>query len=230
MEISEQKYRKLFQNADQALTHALDVRKFEIDLYWKRATYFWTFIGATLVAYSAIQASNTQASPKQDLSVIFSCLGVLFSFAWHCVNRGSKRWQENWENHVDMLEERSIGPLFKVWLRRRAPVTGKETLQHLLTGPSDISVSGVNQILSLYIVALWLYLLYRSLKPWSIKADVNWEYVALISCTFAVCYALLRWARTYGGSQHHIAELRESHIVSTDAAEASQDPIENPTP
>jgi hypothetical protein len=27
-----------------ALQTALDVRKFEIDLYWKRATYFWPFI------------------------------------------------------------------------------------------------------------------------------------------------------------------------------------------
>jgi hypothetical protein len=44
-------YLKLFsgkQTADDkqkdALKHALDIRKFEIELYWKRAAYFWTFI------------------------------------------------------------------------------------------------------------------------------------------------------------------------------------------
>ena len=30
---------------------ALDIRKFEIDLYWKRAAYFWTFIAAAFGAY-----------------------------------------------------------------------------------------------------------------------------------------------------------------------------------
>ena len=29
-----------------ALKQVLDIRKFEIELYWKRATYFWTFIAA----------------------------------------------------------------------------------------------------------------------------------------------------------------------------------------
>lgn len=32
-----------------ALENILDIRKFEIEMYWKRATYFWTFIGAVFV-------------------------------------------------------------------------------------------------------------------------------------------------------------------------------------
>jgi len=28
----------------EAYNVALDIRKFEIDLYWKRATYFWGFL------------------------------------------------------------------------------------------------------------------------------------------------------------------------------------------
>ena len=36
---------------EKALDHALDIRKFEIELYWKRAAYFWTFIAATLAGY-----------------------------------------------------------------------------------------------------------------------------------------------------------------------------------
>ena len=33
----------------EALKQAYEIRKFEIELYWKRATYFWTFIGAALL-------------------------------------------------------------------------------------------------------------------------------------------------------------------------------------
>ena len=29
--------------AEKALDFALDIRKFEIELYWKRVTYFWAF-------------------------------------------------------------------------------------------------------------------------------------------------------------------------------------------
>lgn len=36
-----------------ALDRALDSRKFEIELYWKRATYFWAFLAVTLAGYSA---------------------------------------------------------------------------------------------------------------------------------------------------------------------------------
>lgn len=38
--------------AGRALALALDIRKFEIDLYWKRATYFWAFIAAAFAGYA----------------------------------------------------------------------------------------------------------------------------------------------------------------------------------
>jgi hypothetical protein len=93
----------------EALKYALEIRSFEIELYWKRATYFWAFIGATFAGYGAVQASSI--SPRQDLAVALSCMGLVFSFGWFCVNKGSKQWQENWENHVDLLEDEIIGPL-----------------------------------------------------------------------------------------------------------------------
>ena len=33
------------------LAFAADIRKFEIELYWKRATYYWTFIAAAFAGY-----------------------------------------------------------------------------------------------------------------------------------------------------------------------------------
>lgn len=37
-----------------ALATALDIRKYEIDLYWRRAAYFWTFIAAAFVAFGTL--------------------------------------------------------------------------------------------------------------------------------------------------------------------------------
>src|SRR5712691_8344107 len=87
----------------EALQQALDIRKFEISLYWTRAAYFLTFNTLVLGGYGALQTSSVAAPPQ--LSVVVSCLGLLCSFAWYCANRGSKQWQENWENHVDLLED-----------------------------------------------------------------------------------------------------------------------------
>ena len=50
-----------------ALAHALDIRKFEIQLYWTRAAYFWTFIGASLAAYGAVR-TIPDLSTKEFLS------------------------------------------------------------------------------------------------------------------------------------------------------------------
>src|ERR1035437_10498147 len=88
---------------EKALEHALDIRKFEIDLYWKRATYFWTLIAVAFAGYFVILGSQYM-DEKKFMALVVACIGFLFTFAWFQVNRGSKRWQENWENHVDMLE------------------------------------------------------------------------------------------------------------------------------
>ena len=34
-----------------ALESAMDIRKFEIDLYWKRSQYFWAFISGAYILY-----------------------------------------------------------------------------------------------------------------------------------------------------------------------------------
>lgn len=65
----------------EALKEARDNRKFEIELYWKRATYFWTFIAAAFTGFFLLQADN-----NFDLTYALACLGFIFSLAWHLVN------------------------------------------------------------------------------------------------------------------------------------------------
>ncbi|EIJ8446517.1 hypothetical protein LJP04_004306, partial [Salmonella enterica] len=62
-EFSGEDYKKIFlddaKKNEKALTYALDIRKFEIDLYWKRASYFWAFIAATFAGFITLQASSS---------------------------------------------------------------------------------------------------------------------------------------------------------------------------
>lgn len=197
-----------------ALEHALDIRKFEIALYWKRATYFWTFIGASLAGYIAVQASASTS--KTDLSVLLCCLGLVFSFSWLVANRGSKYWQENWENHVDMLEDPVTGPLYKVVLTRRDPQGWRERVDHLLTGPSPFSVSKINQLLSLFTTAIWLILLVHSLPPLSLDAPLNWTYIFEVGASLATCALIAVYARTYGGGYWHKGTIRTA-VINNDA-------------
>jgi hypothetical protein len=73
----------------EALKYALEIRSFEIDLYWKRATYFSAFIGATLAGYGAVQASSIPTK-----SVALSCLGLVFSFGWPKNTSAPWDWRE----------------------------------------------------------------------------------------------------------------------------------------
>ncbi|QWL81710.1 hypothetical protein HQ395_14325 [Aeromonas hydrophila] len=210
-EISPEEYAKAFEGKEsEALKQALDIRKFEIELYWKRATYFWTFIGATMAGFLAIQASSAQN--KQDLAVILSCLGMVFSFAWICVNRGSKFWQENWEKHVDVLEDNVTGPLYKIVMSRNAMSKTGEKVVHFFTGPSPISVSKVNQIISLYVFTLWACLFFYSLPEFGLDREINWFYVALVSFSASACILFVWLGQSYGGGYFHTAKLRKSRV------------------
>jgi len=74
--------------------------------------------------------------------VALSGLGVLTAVANSLSASGSKFWQQNWERHIDMLEDDIEGRLHKaVWLP---------------DGKVSFSVSGINQTLSYLIIAFWV--------------------------------------------------------------------------
>jgi hypothetical protein len=131
-----------------AFQTALDTRKFEIELYWKRTTYFWAFIAFFFTMY-VITLNSDNINDHKHITIIISLIGYLFSLGWYFVNRGSKYWQENWERHVANLEGGIQGDLFKVL---KMPET------NLFTKPFKeypFSVSKVNQFLSLAMSIIW---------------------------------------------------------------------------
>lgn len=138
----------------EALEKALDIRKFEIDLYWKRATYFWGFLIVIFAGYFAVLSANFEGLTKREkflALLLISCLGFIFSYGWFLVNKGSKFWQNNWERHVDMLEDNVIGPLYKTVLVEKK----EKGLKSFLTSADEFSVSKINQLLSFFLVVIW---------------------------------------------------------------------------
>jgi hypothetical protein len=196
-----------------ALEHALDIRKFEIDLYWKRATYFWTLIASAFAAYFVIL--NTEHMKDKDFNAyIVSCIGFLFTFSWLQVNRGSKQWQENWENHVDLLEDDVIGPLYKTRIGRpnKKAQNLSDLLQKWVTGPAAISVSKTNQIVNLFVMIVWLLLGWNVLEPFSLKTQLSFEHIAISAITVIFCTLILIKGTTDECDYEHVAIKRTSKI------------------
>ena len=138
-----------------ALKEALDIRKFEIDLYWKRTGFFWAFITVIYAALFAVLCKYADCPVTYSFFVpvisVLSGLGFFFSVAWHMVNKGSKFWQKNWEQNVSLLERSEIGPLYEVFLNPKT--TGSRWNP---TKEFDFSVTKVNMWASTLISILSL--------------------------------------------------------------------------
>ena len=136
---------------EKAFEKAHDIRKFEIELYWKRTTYFWAFIAASFAGYFAILTSKSISFQEQYLFLIES-IGFVFSLGWFFVNRASKHWQLNWEKVIDSLEDDITGPLMKNHINNHNSFWS-------LTLSYRFSVSRINQIISCFITLIWFLLM-----------------------------------------------------------------------
>jgi hypothetical protein len=101
-----------------ALARAHELRKFEIENYWKRSSYFWGF---QLVAFGALALSAKDGNFHPQIVLIVAVLGALAAFTAVLSAKGSKFWQENWEAHVDFLEVAIEGQLHTTALMSKGP-------------------------------------------------------------------------------------------------------------
>jgi hypothetical protein len=83
---------------------ALDTRKFEIELFWKRALFFWGFVSIAFVGYFNATNNNVQ--------LLISSFGFVLSFGWSLANRGGKYWQENWEMVIKKMDKKMTFGVF----------------------------------------------------------------------------------------------------------------------
>jgi hypothetical protein len=201
-----------------ALNQALEARKFEIEMYWKRATYFWAFIGVAFVGFVTLLKDSHGFS-----ALVLAQIGFVFSLAWHLVNRASKAWQENWENHVELLEDKVIGPLYKTSTKRPKTDMDQSLTEKALTSPLHLSVSKINTLTSAYVVFVWAMLvgvallgILRTDDPSLIAAHVEgirWAAIATsLIVTSAFCASFWTDGRSHVGKHTPQVEEREVTI------------------
>jgi hypothetical protein len=87
---------------------AWETRNFEIDKFWIRTAFFGGFIALIFNAYINI-VSSSRPDLIRNFDIFLILLGIIFSVAWLLSILGSKCWQENWEAHIDMLEDEITG-------------------------------------------------------------------------------------------------------------------------
>jgi len=128
--------------AKAALARAHELRKFEIENYWKRATYFWAFqlVAFTLLGLIWPQTLDPKGPLQASALMIPAGLGSITALVGLLTAKGSKFWQENWEAHVDALEGNVEGQLTQtIFVRRQLA----------------FSVSRANECLLLLLVTGW---------------------------------------------------------------------------
>jgi hypothetical protein len=153
---------------ERALTRAHDIRKFEIELYWKRATYFWALEAGAFAAFALLW--HDAPADTRPLALAFAGIGLLTALAGWLSARGSKFWQENWEKHIDMLEDNIEGRLHKtVWIGPRG---------------TQFSVSRLNQQLNLILGLFWLVVL--SVTGNVVFQIFIWKLPVLLTATMAL--------------------------------------------
>ncbi|WP_347069853.1 hypothetical protein [Flavobacterium sp. WV_118_3] len=124
---------------------AWESKNFEIELYWKRAGYFWAFQTIVLAGLFAVASNKDLVQDKNHYTHYIICLGFITALGWLLINKGSKVWQRHWEKVVDILEDYVIGKLYKT-----------------NTSQKTFSVSKINELISQFFMLIWLYLLLKS--------------------------------------------------------------------
>jgi hypothetical protein len=190
--LSEVEYKELLITADHeqkkaAYEKAWDSKNFEIENYWKRATYFWTFLVPAFAGYFALINSDNykKVDPLHHIETfLIICVGLVISVAWALVNQGSKSWQRNWEAHVDLLEDSITGPLYKIVF----PI-------------KTYSVSKINELVSWFFVITWIMLSYKYMLDQNLGLIfiAKGEFSLIVSaCCIAVLLILMSMLRGYG--------------------------------
>ncbi len=148
----------------------LDLRKFEIENFWKRALFFWGALAIVLLAYS-----KSELGLKYQPIIAF--IGFLYNIIFSLSLRGSKYWQEHWEvmateyenkNNFSLVNEANYEPDFKSFF----------------THPYRFSVSKLTMFLSDITALMWFMLWVKDIisfvfKDQLMKNDFSFAYVSV---------------------------------------------------
>lgn len=148
---------------------AIENRAREIDLFWKRATFFWAFQLASIAILAAGLDGfelNSDRSPSAGIVFIAIgiCVGLVSSLSGWLSARGSKYWQEVWEKKVEIIE--MDNPLFRTKTYVEFSFSG--------AGPWSVSKQAIIFILYTFLIWLSLYMLAFFILVSSLMSSPNW--------------------------------------------------------
>lgn len=175
----------------EALRVALEARRVELDLYWRRSSYFWAFAAAVFAVYfSVLKAGSPPSASRHGYLLLISTVGLLLSWGWFLAARGGKYWTSNWELHVDWLEKAAGRPLF-------ATVVDPKCFRKAnLFRAYPHSVGKINQANGLLILFVWGALMLHNFmrvvgcRCWN-PSDFFWTIPFV-----GLCYAWVLWRCT----------------------------------
>jgi hypothetical protein len=155
---------------EKAFNKAWETRDFEINKFWTRSAYFGGFISAIFIGYTSIITGDSNGEAiKMHIDLYLILLGMLFSTAWLLAIKGSKSWQENWEAHIEKLEDYVTGPLYK-------------TIYY--NGKPYYSVSRISEFLAWVVIVTWVLLFIQNVIDKC--AFIAEKMKPTILCTFAM--------------------------------------------
>ena len=135
--------------------YIIEHRKFEIENFWKRALFFWGTLAILIVGYFNF--------PKDSFFIVFiSYLGAIYNIIFCLSLRGSKYWQEHWEN-VATIYETKLGLMLFRW-QARNKIMNNNKKDFFLLRPYRFSVSKLTMILSDITMLFWILLIAHDLR------------------------------------------------------------------
>lgn len=102
-----------------ALNQAHQAWKIEIRLYWQRSLFIWGFILTYLGGLFLLKKIEYPDFNDLIAIMLLSFLGLFTSLAWPMLEVASRSWQQNWEYHIQFLENEITGKLYKTTLGRK---------------------------------------------------------------------------------------------------------------
>lgn len=161
----------------EAYDKAHSIRNFEIELFWKRASYCFTIIAALITLCGVLASTYFKPNINERdhnlllLIAFISFLGVIFTIMSHLMMVSGEYWKRNWELHISMLE-----PLF----------SGRIYSTHLVSSENRTSISGMLLLFFMAIYICWLVIL-----GFVLKENENFIIPLLIILIASVVYIVI---------------------------------------
>ena len=109
-----------------------------------------------------------------------------------------------------MLEDPIAGPLYKTILCRPEP---SGVFERWIDGPAPISVSKVNQWVSLFTLVVWLPLAVSVLPAINVAAPLSTKHLSVLFITVLFSGLLLLRTRTHLGDHEHRQVVRRTSVL-----------------